>query len=830
MKKGLFLLAAVLLISAALVISGSAEMSETDYDGPGTKVEIYEPVSPYLIKDTVRGFAATLRAVEECKVTVCGFTDETRTKTLPGFEKGGVIMKLKAVGWEKDYFEASYAGDPNTISLMLEPYHDGSNGPYAMFIERLWNGFTFIPTYPGYYVANVWGYCTDEYSMEHGGPEGSVSVGVWVGDAVLLDAEAFPDEIFRQFVSQFDENEDGKLTEEERNAVTEMDAEFGYGSPVAEEDHVKLSSMKGIELFPNLEVLVWYFHGHQMTELDLRANRKLREVNVQKGSLTSLHVEGLTELEILECDMNDLTGLDLSSCTGLKELDITGNSISSMDFGIFPALEVLHCDGNPLGALDVTGNPALISLTCEQTGLKTLDISLNPALEYLVCCNNSLTELDVSGNPELTGLVCYGNGLTRLDVYANPLLEELYCNRNRLTELDVSANENLETLYCDNNALTELYVSNNPKLTDLSCSANQLTSLDVYGYDQLTDVQCHSQYYTVSSKNGCFFLYDLPGYFNPERVTESSIPLEERLFGITEEPLEIDYTYDLGMGFEGYFHLTIEPSECVVLVEPDQTAGKVGDSISWSVTYPENLIWQTAYVTCDENYLFNWDGTPSAGQASVSVEAPYAGEYVLWVLFTENGDYAEYPAAESVSVSGNVYSPTVSMISLIPGDTIELGQSVRLTVRAEGGYEPFTAKASFTGWDQNGELLPGFSEDDMKPLNVTMLQNREFSCVLTPDAEGDYYLSIECTDARNVSAADGITVVVLPGELVRLPGDADGSGQTDVLDVLRILQYCRNETDDIDPMNADVTVDGQVDMEDAMLILQFCCGWDVVLR
>ncbi len=63
----------------------------------------------------------------------------------------------------------------------------------------------------------------------------------------------------------------------------------------------------------------------------------------------------------------------------------------------------------------------------------------------------------------------------------------------------------------------------------------------------------------------------------------------------------------------------------------------------------------------------------------------------------------------------------------------------------------------------------------------------------------------------------------------RVPGDADGNGETDMSDALCVLQHLCGQDSGMNEANANVNGDDTVDIKDAVLILQYVCGWDAEL-
>ena len=333
-----------------------------------------------------------------------------------------------------------------------------------------------------------------------------------VGGNISLNKLRFPDDTFRDYLRRFDTYNTNLLSREECEAVTEIDVSDGYYGQ-------KITSLKGIEFFPNLKTLLCY--NNQLTELDVSQNKKL---------------------ERLYCFKNQLTELDVSQNTALIEL---------------------RCEYNPLTKLDVSKNTALKMLACEKNQLTSLDVSKNTALEKLYCSQNQLTKLDVSKNSALWHLSCYENQLTELDVSQNPALKNLFCHENQLTELDVSQNQALEELYCHTNQLTSLDVSKNTALKELYCYSNQLTSLNLSRNTKLTqeNFKCTGNKYpiTIDETERTFDLSILPAGFDVNKTSEwVGGTVEGNTLKVKRGATQVTYTYDCGNGLTAEFALTVK--------------------------------------------------------------------------------------------------------------------------------------------------------------------------------------------------------------------------------------------------------------------------------
>lgn len=153
-------------------------------------------------------------------------------------------------------------------------------------------------------------------------------------DAVPLNTEFFPDDIFRAYVSDFDLDEDGFLTRDEIENI-----KFIYVNGTAEADG-EITSLKGIEFF------------FALSTLDCSYNALLEEIDVGYNP----------ELTSLDC-----------SFTGIKELNVKYN----------PAMTCLICNNTDISKLDLSGNTELTDLYCLNTKLPYLELEGNTNLKKL---------------------------------------------------------------------------------------------------------------------------------------------------------------------------------------------------------------------------------------------------------------------------------------------------------------------------------------------------------------------------------------------------------------------------------------------------------------
>ncbi|MBE5864433.1 MAG: hypothetical protein E7295_16555, partial [Lachnospiraceae bacterium] len=138
-----------------------------------------------------------------------------------------------------------------------------------------------------------------------------------VGDVPLTSA-FFPDKNFRNFLSQYDKDGNGKLSKKELGNIYKLNL-----------DAKNIASLQGIRYLTFVRELSC--RNNKLTELDL-SNNKLKWLN---------------------CDNNQIKSLNVR--TGLEYLSFANNKVSNLYLAKNNSLTTLYSDGNDLEYLDVTG-------------------------------------------------------------------------------------------------------------------------------------------------------------------------------------------------------------------------------------------------------------------------------------------------------------------------------------------------------------------------------------------------------------------------------------------------------------------------------------------
>lgn len=231
----------------------------------------------------------------------------------------------------------------------------------------------------------------------------------------------------------------------------------------------------------------------------------LKELWCYKNALNSLDLTGMPSIESVICLQNNITRFYWESqpYQSLLRFDCSQNLLTTLHMDGFSNLRTLNCSSNHIYELSVNGATNLIDLVCSYNGqLETLDLSGFPHLRTLNCSGNLIASLDINDLPELAVLNCSSNRLTAFPITTEMRnLFEINCSNNQLLTLDIQKARATRFLDCSYNPLSSLYIknntvegtlrfSNNPNLHYICSDTNQLTQVqnlvNTYGYTNCT--------------------------------------------------------------------------------------------------------------------------------------------------------------------------------------------------------------------------------------------------------------------------------------------------------------------------------------------------------
>lgn len=163
--------------------------------------------------------------------------------------------------------------------------------------------------------------------------------------SVPIDEEHFPDENFRAYIKEAKDTwpTDGKLDQQEAALYTDISGNKSYCIAIDAPER-GISSLKGLEYFPKLELL--NVGENNLTELDLTPCPQLKTVYCHRNQLTSLNMANNKSLETLWCYNNQLTSLNLTNCNSLRSLICENNNFTGLDFSHCSSLRGVYIGGN----------------------------------------------------------------------------------------------------------------------------------------------------------------------------------------------------------------------------------------------------------------------------------------------------------------------------------------------------------------------------------------------------------------------------------------------------------------------------------------------------
>ena len=283
------------------------------------------------------------------------------------------------------------------------------------------------------------------------------------------------DIIFMQYCyDNFDVNKDGKVSVIEANAARKIDI------------NSECASVKGIERFPNIEILS--LNGSSITELDLRYNLKLKSLSCQDRQLTTVLLP------------NTLTAIAFSGCSSLTEINLPASltSIGESAFYDCSSLTEIHLPANltSIGEHAFNGCSSL-------TGIHLPDNLTSIGESAFYDCS-SLTEIHLPASLTSIGGAAFRGCSSLTEIHLPASLTSIgaaFGGCSGLTEIHLPDNltsiESSTFNFCS--SLTEIHLPANltsigerafwscSSLTEIHLPAS-LTSIGGYAFDQCTSL------------------------------------------------------------------------------------------------------------------------------------------------------------------------------------------------------------------------------------------------------------------------------------------------------------------------------------------------------
>jgi Leucine-rich repeat (LRR) protein len=205
----------------------------------------------------------------------------------------------------------------------------------------------------------------------------------------------------------------------------------------------RLTSLAGIEAFPNLETLTLV--GNKLDSVNMSQNEKLKYIYLDFNAFHKLDTSNNEELIELATDNNENElEVDFTNNTKLEKLALPNSNVKEIELLNHPNLWRLSLERNSLTSIDLTSLTSLELLYIDNNELSSIDLSNNSKIIEMNLNFNNLKDIDISNLVELKHLSLDGNQLENIDLTKNIKLEELNLGSNLFKDnIDVSNCVNL---------------------------------------------------------------------------------------------------------------------------------------------------------------------------------------------------------------------------------------------------------------------------------------------------------------------------------------------------------------------------------------------------
>ena len=694
---------------------------------------------------------------------------------------------------------------------------------------------------------------------------------------LLINEVNFPNEIFRNFINTtYDTSGTGSLTVSQVDAVTKLDCR-----------DMGITDLKGVEYFTSLTHLICF--GNKLTTLDVSKNTALILLMCEQNQLKELDVSKNTALTDLYCHSNQLTDLDVQSNTEIKYLQCQRNGLTELNVSANTALKVLVCSGNQLLTLDVSRNTELTNLECDSNQLTTLDVSQNTKLHILRCGWNQLSTLDVSQNTALTWLACSNNQLSELDVSQNPSLNYLYCANNHLPSLDLSQNTKMSKLDCSGQTS-----ASSAEWQGSDCIFNLGAMVGSENLDRVTDLSggtydTNTGIVTLDIEDGATTAAVVYNYDHQSVMTESIMDVTVNITVPEKPSCNHVIVTDPAVAATCTTAGKTEGSHCSVcgeVIVAQTTIPATGHNFGeWAETKAPSLTEDGEETRTCQNpgcgvsetrsvaaviYTVSYNANGGSGAPASQQKLKGAALTLSSATPTRSG-YTFLGWATSSTATAAQYQPggsytediNVTLYAVWQKSGIEKGQLIVSTPQARPGETvtvdvsiaenpgicAFTLQVSYDEtvlelvsiehpeigsnsiWNINGGKVSwlSFSDTDYNGTLFTV------TFKVADDAEeGTAAVTVlyESGDIGNF-AEDEINPSIQAGGVnivKRVPGDTNGDGRLNTMDLIRLMKYFNGENVEVVPGSADINGDGRENTMDLIRLMKYISGEDVEIH
>lgn len=296
-------------------------------------------------------------------------------------------------------------------------------------------------------------------------------------EGVLIDENHFPDVHFRNYVSRFDQNHDGKFSEEEISAIHSISLDSDS------DDAAETKSVEGISYFHALEHLS--LEKSQVSCVDISQNASLRALELGEA-VQEIQASRQNQVEEIGIYGNcDLSAMDGTAFQNLKKLHMTHYQ-GTVALSSFPELTNFIASYCCLENIDFSDNLLLQTIVLDQVSVvqDQLDFGKNPCLVTVIAdvTNDSVKSISMAECSNLETAELNGFSAPQYDFSGCEKLHSLSikaCAEQEDTELKINDCVNLEVLSLTNVGISSLNLAKYTKLTGLRLHRTLMKELDV---------------------------------------------------------------------------------------------------------------------------------------------------------------------------------------------------------------------------------------------------------------------------------------------------------------------------------------------------------------
>ena len=217
--------------------------------------------------------------------------------------------------------------------------------------------------------------------------------------------------------------------------------------------HVTLQKNKLQQIFfPTTINIEWLdIRDNELTSLNVSGLINMLDLYADNNNLINITgISSASKLNSVSLNNNKLTYLDLSLNGQLSEISAENNKLNTI---LLPNSVVkAYLNQNNLSSIDLNGLSELAEIVLSDNDLTSIDVKTNTKLQSIIASNNKLTKMNFNNNPNVFLIMADHNEISQIEGLEdlNTLLLLIVSN-NKLKTLDLTNNSGLMVIGVTNN-------------------------------------------------------------------------------------------------------------------------------------------------------------------------------------------------------------------------------------------------------------------------------------------------------------------------------------------------------------------------------------------